>query len=77
MDLFTEVQKRADANGDGKLSVEDLNSLKAQFPDQAGLLDQAKDIADRNNDGKLDLADVQGLNLGDIAGQIGSLFGKK
>lgn len=76
MDLFAEVQKRADANGDGKLSLDDIASLKEQFPDQAGLLDKAKEIADQNGDGKLDLADVQGMNLGDIAGQIGSLFGK-
>lgn len=76
MDLFAEVQKHADANSDGKLSIDDLNGLKEQFPDQAGLLDKAKEIADQNGDGKLDLADVQELNLGDIAGQIGSLFGK-
>lgn len=76
MDLFAEVQKRADANGDGKLSIDDLNSLKEQFPDQAGLLDQAKEIADQNSDGKLNLADAQGLDLGDITRKIGSLFGK-
>ncbi len=77
MDLLGEVKKRADANGDGKLSIEDLNSLKEQFPDQAGLLDKAKAIADQNGDGKVDLGDLKNFNLGDVAGQLGSLFGKK
>lgn len=77
MDLLGEVKKRADANGDGKLSIDDLNSLKEQYPDQAGLLDKAKEIADQNGDGKVDLSDIKNFNLGDVAGQLGSLFGKK
>ncbi len=76
MDLVAEVQKLADANGDGKLSVDDLNSLKEKFPDQAELLDKAKDAADQNGDGKVDLADLQGLDLGSLGDKLGGLFGK-
>lgn len=76
MDLLAEVKKRADANGDGKLSSEDIASLKEQYPDQAGMLDKVKAIADQNSDGKVDLSDLKNLNFGDVAGQIKSLFGK-
>lgn len=74
MDLVGEVQKIADANGDGKLSVEDLDSLKQKFPDQADLLDKAKAIADQNGDGKIDLADMQGFDLSSLGEKLGGLF---
>ncbi len=76
MSLVEEVQKLADANGDGKLSVEDLGSLKEKFPDQSELLDKAKGIADQNGDGKIDLADVQGFDLKSLGDKIGGIFGK-
>jgi len=74
MDLVGEVQKLADANGDGKLSTDDLASLKEKFPDQTELLDKAKDAADQNSDGKVDLADIQGFDLGSLGDKLGGLF---
>lgn len=76
MDLFSEVKKLADANGDGKLSTDDIAALREKYPEQSGMLDKAKELADQNNDGKVDLRDLQNLNLGDIAGHIGSMLGK-
>lgn len=61
MDLLTELKKRADANGDGKINTNDLSDLQAQFNDQGGSLESLKGAADANGDGKIDLQDVQGV----------------
>lgn len=78
MSLLDDIKSKADANGDGKLSPEDLEDLRGHLPDDK--LNQLKEMADQNDDGKLDFSDVQNFNfdatLEDLKGSIGGLFGK-
>jgi Ca2+-binding EF-hand superfamily protein len=74
MELLNQLTQLADKNGDGKLSVEDLESLKGGANDQ--ILQQLQDKADQNGDGKLDISDLQNLNFNDLLGSITGLFGK-
>ncbi len=67
--VIAEAQARADANGDGKLSVEDIQSLANEHGLDAGLVDKLKQHADANGDGKLDPADI-----GDALKNPGSLI---
>lgn len=77
--ILAEAQARADANGDGKLSIEDLSALKEEYGLDASFLDNLKTKIDANVDGKIDLADLQG-GLGNIGGVIddfkNQFFGK-
>ncbi|HMS93240.1 MAG TPA: EF-hand domain-containing protein [Candidatus Saccharibacteria bacterium] len=78
MSLLDDLKAKADVNGDGKLSAEDLASLKDKIsPEQ---FDQLKQLADRNDDGSINFDDVKSLDLGgivdDIKGAVGGLFGK-
>ncbi len=70
MSIFDDLKAKADANGDGKISKEDLESLRDKLP--ADTLDGLKAKADANGDGKLDLADLKDLggNLGDALGGL-------
>jgi hypothetical protein len=92
MDLLTELKKRGDANGDGKINAKDLEDLQGQFKQYSGVLGNLKGLADSNGDGKIDFSDAQGIldkvnmldslsgkgkNKGGILGKLGSLFGKK
>lgn len=76
MNLLEEIKQRADANADGKLTLDDINALREKFPDQANVLDKVKALADANGDGKVDPGDLKNFNLGDVMGKVGSLFGK-
>lgn len=79
MSLLDDLKKKADLNGDGKLSIEDLESLKDGANNEQ--LDQLKQLADQNGDGKLDLEDVKSFDFGKIVDnvkdQLGGLFGGK
>lgn len=78
MGLLDDLKTKADLNGDGKLSTEDLEQLKGTINSEQ--LDKLKQLADQNDDGKLDLNDIKGIDLGNIAGDVkdklGGLFGK-
>lgn len=78
MSLLDDLKAKADVNGDGKLSADDLAGLKDKIsPDQ---FDQLKQLADRNDDGSINFDDVKNLDFGsvvdDIKGAVGGLFGK-
>ena len=75
MSLIDDIKAKIDANGDGSLNLDDLNSLKDQFsPDQ---FNQLKEQA-LGHDGKLSLDDLQNFNLGDtmtnLKDSLGGLF---
>lgn len=78
MNLFDDIKAKADANGDGKLTKDDLNDLEGKVP--ADKLEELKNIADQNHDGKVDFADVQNFNFGDsfkkAKDSLGGMFGK-
>ena len=74
MGLFDALKAKADANGDGKVTKEDLDAL--QSPENKGKIDQLKSIADHNKDGKLDVNDVKNLDFGQLANGAKGLFGK-
>lgn len=79
MAIFDDLKAKADANGDGKLSADDLNDLRDKLPTEK--FDQLKSLADQNDDGKISLEDVKSFNLGDTIGglkdTLGGLFGGK
>lgn len=71
MSLLDDIKAKADANGDGSLNLDDLNSLKDQFsPEQ---FDQLKEKL-LGNDGKLSMDDVQN-NLGDVFNNVKDSLG--
>lgn len=71
MSIFDELKAKADANGDGKLSIDDLKSLQDKLP--ADKLDELKGKADANSDGKLDMSDLSGLK--GMGGKLGDTLG--
>jgi uncharacterized protein (DUF2141 family) len=71
MSVFDELKAKADANGDGKLTTEDLKSLEGKLPTEQ--LNGLKAKADANGDGKIDLSDLGGLK--DLGGNLGSKLG--
>ncbi len=77
MNLLDDLKAKADLNGDGKLSVEDLESLKDGVNNDQ--LDQLKQFADQNGDGKLDFEDVKNFDFGkvvdNVKDKLGGLFG--
>lgn len=79
MSLFDDLKTKADLNGDGKLSIDDLASVKDRISTEQWEKLQA--IADRNDDGKIDMSDLKNINFGDfvndLKGSLGDLFGKK
>lgn len=78
MSLIDDLKAKADLNGDGRLSPQDLESLKDGANDEQ--LDKLKQLADQNDDGKLSFDDAKNLDFGnlakDIKSQLGGLFGK-
>lgn len=74
MALLDDLKKRADANGDGKLTKADLDSFNT--PENKQKIDELKKTADRNGDGKVDFSDAKGLDLGQLAKDAKNLFGK-
>ena len=68
MGLIDDIKAKADKNGDGKASKEDLESLRDGNND--GVIDKLKSIADQNGDGKISLDDVKSIDLGATFGDI-------
>ncbi len=56
--VIAEAQARADANGDGKLSADDIQSLGNDNGIDQGIIDKLKEHADANGDGKIDPSDI-------------------
>ena len=79
MSLLDDIKAKADLNGDGKIGLEDLESLKDGANNEQ--LDKLKEIADQNGDHKLDLEDVKSFDFGkaveDAKNALGGLFGGK
>ncbi len=79
MSLLDDIKAKVDANGDGKLSVDDLNQLKDQLP--ADKFDELKRMADQNDDGKINAEDLKNFDLGNVLSDakdtLGGMFGKK
>lgn len=74
MALFDELKKRADVNGDSKITKEDLDAVKS--PENKDKIEKLKTMADSNKDGKVDLSDAKGLDLGQIANGVKGMFSK-
>lgn len=72
MSVLDDLQKLADGNGDGKLTADDLESMKDKIP--ADKFDEMKKMADSNDDGKINFADLKSLDFGDIKDKIGGIF---
>lgn len=79
MSLLDDIKAKADLNGDGKVSVEDLEALKDGVNNDK--VEQLKKIADQNGDDKIDVEDIKNINLDDIVAKakdtFGNLFGGK
>lgn len=79
MSLLDDLKAKADLNGDGRLSAEDLEGLKDGANNEQ--IEKLKDAADQNGDGKLDLEDVKNIDLGNLANTVkehlGGIFGGK
>lgn len=87
MSLLDDIKAKADANGDGKVDLKDLEALRTG--DNGHIIDALeKKIAGK--DGKLGLDDIKNINfdtLGSVAGDIiiggakdsllGNIFGGK
>ena len=74
---IADAKAKADTNGDGKLSIDDLHSLAQDHGVDSGVIDNLKDMADANDDGKIDFEDVRnGLqDFGDMMGDAGQHVG--
>lgn len=78
--LLDDAKARADVNGDGKLSAEDLEALRDKHGLDSNLVDDLKAKADASGDGKLDFEDIKAsaANLGDAMNNFkDKLFGDK
>lgn len=83
MSLLDDLKTKADLNKDGKLSIEDLESLKDGTNNAQ--LDQLIQLADQNDDGTLGLDDIKNFdfnkvldNLKDgLTDKLGGIFSGK
>ena len=75
MSLLEDLKKMADRNGDGRLSKEDLDSLKGNDGDNNQWIEKLKEKADHNGDGKIGKEDLSGLT-DSLGGMKNKLFGK-
>lgn len=66
--IIADAQAKADANGDGKLSIEDLDHLAQKHGLDPKVLDGFKAKADANGDGRVGLEDLQSG-----VGQLGNM----
>lgn len=79
MSVLDDLQAKADLNGDGKLSVDDLTDMKDQFgPEQ---WEKLVALGDQNGDGKVDVSDLKDFKfdnvVDDIKSNLGGMFGGK
>lgn len=73
--IIADAQRQADANGDGKLSVADIDDLAKKHGVDPKMLDDLKKKADTNGDGKIDVKDIQS-SVGDLGGMVNDLKDK-
>jgi hypothetical protein len=69
--ILDDIKAKADANGDGKVNLDDLESLRNDQNSEA--IDSLKERA-TGSDGKLDLGDLGNLNLENLKGAAGDAF---
>lgn len=75
MDIVDIIKSQMDLNKDGKLSKEDLESLKDGKSN--ALIDQLKKQADLNKDGKIDAKDLSKIQVDKIADKLKGVFSSK
>ncbi|NCU38364.1 hypothetical protein EOL96_04895 [Candidatus Saccharibacteria bacterium] len=63
--LLSDAHARADINGDGKLSPQDLDALRDTYGIDSSVVNDLRAKADANGDGKLDFEDLKS-GLGDL-----------
>lgn len=73
--VLAEAQARADANGDGKLTLDDVNELAQDHNLGPEFVSSLKAHADANGDGKLSPEDVVN-SINDIGGKMSDLKSK-
>ena len=77
--LLADAQAKADTNGDGKLTADDLQALASQHGVDQSLVDGLKAKGDVNGDGKVDLEDIKAaagkFNLGGATEQAQGVIG--
>lgn len=73
--VLAEAQARADANGDGKLTLDDVNELAQDHNLGPEFIESLKAHADANGDGKLSPEDVTS-SMTDIGGKMSDLKNK-
>lgn len=71
MSLLDDIKAKADANGDGKINMDDLEALRSG--DNAGIIDHLqKNIAGK--DGKLGLDDIKNINFDTLKSTAGDII---
>lgn len=73
MSIFDDLKAKADLNSDGKLSKEDIDSLKEKGLTQ-DVIGKLKGLADQNDDGKINLDDIKNSGLTDLQDKLTGLF---
>ena len=75
--IVADAKAKADANGDGKLSIDDIQEVSRSHTIDSDVIDSLKDTADSNNDGRVDFEDVRNSieDFGDMLGNAGRNIG--
>lgn len=77
--LLTDAQAKADANGDSKLTADDIQALASQYGLDQSLVDGLKEKGDVNGDGTVNIEDLKEaasqFNLGGVAEQAQGVLG--
>lgn len=71
MSLLDDLKAKADANGDGKISLEDLEALRDGSNNSA--IDKIKEVA-QNTSGKIDFEEIKNLNIGGVIDYLKKKF---
>lgn len=71
MGLLDDLKAKADANGDGKISLEDLEALRDGSNNSA--IDKIKEVA-QNTGGKIDFEEIKNLNIGEVIDYLKKKF---
>lgn len=73
MSLLDDLKAKADANGDGKISLEDLEALRDGSNNSA--IDKIKEVA-QNTGGKIDFEEIKNLNIGGVIDYLKKKFSR-
>lgn len=80
MGFLDDLKSKADANGDGKITKDDLDALANDHGDLKDQVEKLKSLADQNEDGKLSIDDAKNIDFGDLMNNakdsLGGLFKK-